>query len=101
MSDCLREYLEFKVFIIGEENVGKRSFINKVLNLPSDATIRPENDETYYKKDKSKLTQFDFYSEKNKYNKTEENNRQRYKTQNNFYNSSINNNNNKFIHKEF
>lgn len=45
-----KEYIECRLIILGDEKVGKKSFINRLLNLPSTTTIRNEELEKAYKK---------------------------------------------------
>ena len=35
-----KTYIECRMFILGERNVGKKSFINRILSLPSTSIIR-------------------------------------------------------------
>mgnify|MGYP003571581489 CR=1 FL=1 len=45
-----KEYIEYRLIILGDEKVGKKSFINRLVNLPSTTTIRNEELEKAYKK---------------------------------------------------
>ena len=50
MSEHSREYIECRIFILGDEKVGKKSFVNKILNLPCTSVIRNEEAEEEYNK---------------------------------------------------
>ena len=40
MNESSREYIECRLFILGDEKVGKKSFVNKIQNLPCTTIIR-------------------------------------------------------------
>ena len=50
MSERSREYIECRMFILGDEKVGKKSFVNKILNLPCTSVIRNAEAEEEYNK---------------------------------------------------
>ena len=50
MSETSREYIECRIFILGDEKVGKKSFVKKLLNVPSTSIIRNEEAEEEYNK---------------------------------------------------
>ena len=50
MSNPSREYIECRLFILGDEKVGKKSFVKKILNLPSTSIIRNKEAEEDYNK---------------------------------------------------
>lgn len=50
MSEKIKEYIECRIFILGDENVGKKSFVKKILNLPSTGVIRNAEAEEEYDK---------------------------------------------------
>ena len=50
MSETLREYIECRIFILGDEKVGKKSFVKKLLNVPCTSIIRNEEAEEEYNK---------------------------------------------------
>ena len=50
MSEPSREYIECRIFILGDEKVGKKSFVKKILNLPSTSIIRNKEAENDYNK---------------------------------------------------
>ena len=35
VKESEKTYIECRIFVLGERNVGKKSFINRLLNLPS------------------------------------------------------------------
>ena len=39
MSKLKKEYIECRIFILGDEKVGKKSFVQKLLNLPCTGVI--------------------------------------------------------------
>ena len=39
MSKTSKEYIECRLYILGDERVGKKSFVQKILNLPSTGII--------------------------------------------------------------
>ena len=45
-------YIEYRIFLLGESQVGKHSIINKINNLPCTQTIKEKK--IYKKKKKSK-----------------------------------------------
>ena len=49
MNEYKKEYIECRLIIIGDEKVGKKSFINRILNIPSTSTIRNTEMENLYK----------------------------------------------------
>ena len=51
-----KTYIECRVFILGEKNVGKKSFICRILNLPSTSEIRNLEEEENFKNNIIKLT---------------------------------------------
>ena len=50
MSEPQREYVECRLFILGDEKVGKKSFVKKILNLPSTSIIHNIEAEKDYDK---------------------------------------------------
>ena len=40
IKESEKTYIECRVFVLGEKNVGKKSFIGKILNIPSTSVIR-------------------------------------------------------------
>ena len=40
MRESEKTYIECRIFILGEKNVGKKSFVCRLLNLPSTSEIR-------------------------------------------------------------
>ena len=50
MSEPIKEYIECRIFILGDENVGKKSFAKRILNLPSTGVIRSTEAEEEYDK---------------------------------------------------
>ena len=42
MGDYEQEYIEYRLFLIGEPEVGKKSFIERVLKMPCTKTLYPE-----------------------------------------------------------
>ena len=40
VKESEKTYIECRIFVLGERNVGKKSFINRLLNLPSTSMIR-------------------------------------------------------------
>ena len=40
IKESEKTYIECRVFILGERHVGKKSFINRILTLPSTSVIR-------------------------------------------------------------
>ena len=50
MSQPQREYIECRLFILGDEKVGKKSFVQKILNLPSTSIIHNLEAEKEYNK---------------------------------------------------
>ena len=40
VKETEKTYIECRIFILGERNVGKKSFINRLINLPSTSMIR-------------------------------------------------------------
>ena len=55
MSKPTKEYIECRIFILGDEKVGKKSFVKKILNLPCTSVIHDIESETEYNK---KLEQY-------------------------------------------
>ena len=50
MKESDKSYIECRILLLGEKNVGKKSFINRLLNLPSTTEIRnEEGEENFYK----------------------------------------------------
>ena len=48
MSKIKKEYIECRIFILGDEKVGKKSFVKKLLGLPCTSVIHdPESEEEY------------------------------------------------------
>ena len=45
-----KEYIECRIFILGDEKVGKKSFVKKFLNLPCTTIIRNKEAEEEYNK---------------------------------------------------
>ena len=50
MNEYGKEYIECRLILIGDEKVGKKSFINRLLNIPSTSTIHDTEAENNYKK---------------------------------------------------
>ena len=50
MSEPIREYVECRLFILGDENVGKKSFVKRFLNLNSTSIIQNIEAEEEYNK---------------------------------------------------
>ena len=50
MKNYEKEYIEYRLIILGDEKVGKKSFINRLLSVPSTTTIRNVELEKSYKK---------------------------------------------------
>lgn len=50
MSETIKEYIGCRIFILGDENVGKKSFAKRIFNLPSIAVIRNSEAEEEYDK---------------------------------------------------
>ena len=50
MKKYEKEYIECRLILLGDEKVGKKSFIDRLLSLPSTTTIRNEELEKAYKK---------------------------------------------------
>ena len=50
MSVPSREYIECRLFILGDEKVGKKSFVKKILSLPSTSIIKNIQEEEEYNK---------------------------------------------------
>ena len=48
MSKIRKEYIECRLFILGDEKVGKKSFVKKLLNLPCTSIIHDEDSEKEY-----------------------------------------------------
>ena len=48
MSRLRKEYIECRLFILGDENVGKKSFVKKLLNLPCTSVIHDAESESEY-----------------------------------------------------
>jgi len=48
MKELEKTYIECRAFILGEKNVGKKSFISRILNLSSTSEIRNLEDEENY-----------------------------------------------------
>ena len=65
MNEYEKEYIECRLILIGDEKVGKKSFINRLLNIPSTSTIRNLEIEKMYKKQILKLRKK--YEKKKKY----------------------------------
>ena len=65
MNDYQKEYIECRLILIGNEKVGKKSFINRLLSIPSTSTIRIFELEKKYKKQILKLRKK--YEKKKKY----------------------------------
>ena len=49
MSKTSKEYIECRLYILGDERVGKKSFVQKILNLPSTGIIHDIESENEYK----------------------------------------------------
>ena len=49
MSKIRKEYIECRLFILGDEKVGKKSFVKRLLGLPSTSIIHDEDSEKEYK----------------------------------------------------
>jgi DNA repair exonuclease SbcCD nuclease subunit len=50
MSKLSKEYIECRIFILGDEKVGKKSFVQKILNLPCTTIIHDIEAEKQYNK---------------------------------------------------
>ena len=50
MNDYQKEYIEFRLIILGDSKVGKKSFIERLLNISSTSIIRNKELELHYKK---------------------------------------------------
>ena len=50
MSETIKEYIGCRIFILGDENVGKKSFAERIFNLPSTCVIKNSEAEEEYKK---------------------------------------------------
>ena len=48
MSKLKKEYIECRIFILGDEKVGKKSFVQKLLNLPCTGVIHDAESEAEY-----------------------------------------------------
>ena len=48
MSKTSKEYIECRLYILGDERVGKKSFVQKILNLPSTGIIHDIESENEY-----------------------------------------------------
>ena len=48
MSKTSKEYIECRLYILGDERVGKKSFVQKILNLPSTDIIHDIESENEY-----------------------------------------------------
>ena len=57
MSEPIKEYIECRIFILGDENVGKKSFAKRILNLPSTGVIRNTEAEEEYDKLNQKINE--------------------------------------------
>ena len=55
MNEYEKEYIEFRLILIGNEKVGKKSFINRLLKIPSTSTLRNMDIENAYKNQILKL----------------------------------------------
>ena len=49
MNEYEKEYIECRLILLGSEKVGKKSFIKRVLSMPSTSTIRDTENENIYK----------------------------------------------------
>ena len=56
MKESEKTYIECRIFILGEKNVGKKSFACRLLNLPSTSEIRNLEEEEEFNKKIMKLT---------------------------------------------
>ena len=56
MRESEKTYIECRIFILGEKNVGKKSFVCRLLNLPSTSEIRNLEAEEEFNKKIIKLT---------------------------------------------
>ena len=50
MNDYQKEYIEFRLILLGDSKVGKKSFIDRLLNISSTSVIRNKELELHYKK---------------------------------------------------
>ena len=50
MSEPIKQYIECRIFILGDEKVGKKSFAKKILNLPCTSDIHNIEAEEQYNK---------------------------------------------------
>ena len=50
MSRIKKEYIECRLYILGDEKVGKKSFVKKLLGLPSTSIIHDKESEEEYNK---------------------------------------------------
>ena len=49
MNEYEKEYIEYRLILLGNEKVGKKSFINRLLKIPSTTTLRNTEIEKAYK----------------------------------------------------
>ena len=56
VKESEKTYIECRIFILGDRNVGKKSFINRLLNLPSTSDIRDFEAEKEFNKKIEELT---------------------------------------------
>ena len=54
-------YIEYRIFLLGESQVGKHSIINKINNLPCTQTIKEKKIYKKKKKSKSKENRDEIY----------------------------------------
>ena len=51
MTEYEKEYIECRFIILGQDKVGKKSFISRLLNIPCTSTIRNNEIEMAYKRE--------------------------------------------------
>ena len=56
MKESEKTYIECRIFILGEKGAGKKSFVCRLLNLPSTSEIRNIEAEEEFNKKIIKLT---------------------------------------------
>ena len=78
MKELEKTYIECRAFILGEKNVGKKSFIFRILNLSSTSEIRNLEDEENYNNKLLKLIN-KIEEEENLFKESEEENKKKSK----------------------
>ena len=66
MNDDEKEYIEFRFYLIGDYEIGKQSFINRLIKIPCTKTIPYEVNEE--KKQKKIVIQYDDKKKEQKLN---------------------------------